>query len=230
MTGFYTSVSRAWASADLMPHFKEVNLVILTKASKKLAPLGVLALLATMFLAADALSQSQYCQCAEPVSVVRVRRAPVRHVAYRAPVRHHYRTARVRTVYRTVYVPQTRVASYVGYADQDDCGQAYVATSRVVVSEPTYTENYYGSNYDIGRIARGWGRRDGFKDGWKAALKYRDYNAEDNHDFRDADNGYKRRFGSKFLYKTAYRNGYMVGYDSGFRSVNGGGSVGVVRY
>ena len=214
------------------PHaaFKEVNLVILAKASKQLAPLGVFALLATMFLAADALSQSQYCQCPESVSVVRVRRAPVRHVAYRAKVRHHYRTARVRTVYRTVYVPQTRVASYVGYADTNDCGQAYVPASRVVVAEPTYTESYYGSSYDIGRIARGWGRRDGFKDGWKAALKYRGYDPEHNHDFYDADNGYKRRFGSKFLYKTAYRNGYVIGYDSGFRSVNGSGTVGVVRY
>jgi hypothetical protein len=213
-----------------MPHFKEVNLVILTKASKKLAPLGVFALLATMFLAADALSQTQYCQCAEPVSVAHVRRAPVRHVAYRARVRHNYRAARVRTVYRTVYVPQTRVASYVGYADTDDCGQAYIPTSRIVATEPVYSETYYGSSYDLGRIARGWGRRDGFKDGYKAALKYRAYDPEHNHDFYDADNGYKRRFGSKFLYKASYRDGYVAGYDSGFRAVSGGGTVGVVRY
>jgi len=222
VTGFYTFVSCAWASADLMRQvIKEVNLVILTKASKTLAPLGVLALLATMFLAADTLSQSQYCQCPEPVSVVRVRRAPVRHVVYRAKVRHHFRTARVRTVYRTVYVPQTRVASYVGYADTDNCGEAYVPASRVVVAEPVYSESAYASSYDTERIARGWGRRDGFKDGWKAALKYRAYDPEHNHDFYDANNGYKRRFGSKFLYKTAYRDGYFGGYDAGFRSING---------
>lgn len=210
------------------PHaaFKEVNLVILTKASAKLAPLGALALLACMFLAADVLGQSQYCQCSDSVNVVRVRRAPVRHIAYRAKVRRHYRTAHL----RSVYVPQSRVASYVGYADRDDCGEAYVPASRVVLAEPTYTESYYNSSYDLGRIARGWGRRDGFKDGYKAALKYRAYDPENNHDFRDADNGYKRRFGSKFLYKTAYRNGYVVGYDSGFRAVNGGSTVGMVRY
>jgi len=209
---------------------KEVNLVILTKASTKLAPLGALALLACMFLAAGALGQSQYCQCSASVNVVRVRRAPVRHVAYRARVRHHYRTARVRTVYRTVYAPQSRVASYVGCADRDDCGEPYLPANRVVVAEPTYTESYYNSSYDLGRIAHCWGRRDGFKDGYKAALKYRAYDPANNHDFRDADNGYKRRFGSKFLYKTAYRDGYVVGYDSGFRAVNGGGTVGVVRY
>ena len=147
------------------------------------------------------MAQSQSCTCY-------TRRSSVRHIARRA---HARRIARVRTVYRTVYVPQSRVASYVGYNDE-----TYAPATRVVVTEPVYTSGGYATE----RIARGWGHRDGFKDGFKAALKFREYNAENNHDFRDADNGYKRRFGSKFLYKTAYREGYVRGYDTGFRSVS----------
>jgi hypothetical protein len=133
----------------------------------------------------------------------------------------------VRTVYRTVYVPSSRVASYVGYANTDE---DYVPTSNVVVAEPVYSTSYYGTGYDIERIARGWGRRDGFKHGYKAALKFHAYNPEMDHDYYDADNGYKRRFGSKFLYKTIYREGYLTGYDSGFKAVSGGTTYGVVRY
>ena len=173
------------------------------------ASIGIFALLITIFIASDVSAQ---CTCY-------TRHA--RHVAH-ARVRHARYTARVRTVYRTVYVPRTRVASYVAYADDN-----YVApsSSRVVVTEPVYDETYvtsssYSTAY-IDRIAHGWGHRDGFKDGWKAALKSRRYDVENNHDYHDANNGYRRQFGSKFLYKTSYREGYAKGYDAGYRSVAG---------
>jgi len=79
-------------------------------------------------------------------------------------------------------------------------------------------------------VANGWGRRDGFKDGWKAALKFHPYDPENNHDYRDADNGYKSQFGSKYLYRTSYREGYVHGYETGFRSVSGGETYRAVRY
>lgn len=107
----------------------------------------------------------------------------------------------VRPVYKTVYVPSTRVASYVGYANAND----YTPTTRVVVTT---------SYNNVNGVASGSEHRDGFKDGWKAALKSRRYNPENNHDFRDADNGYKRRFGSKSLYKASYREGYVRGYEA----------------
>jgi len=204
--------------------------VIPTRASKISGTIGVLALLITLFIVADVSAQTQYCECNDAVRTVAVRRAPAIRVVRRTKARRATRIARVRTVRRSVYVPTTRVASYVAYNDSDDCD--YVPTSRVVVTQPVYADRVYTSNsyYNVDAIARGWGRRDGFKDGWKAALKYRAYDAENNGDFRDADNGYKRRFGSKFLYKTSYRNGYVVGYDEGFRSVNGGERYGMVRF
>lgn len=192
--------------------------MVLTNASRISGTVGALALLVIMFLASDAMAQRDYCQCYDSASVARVRRAPVRRVAHRPQARRTNRTARVRTVYRTVYVPTTRVAGYVGYPNRYDDDDDYTRSEGVVV-----TDRYYGSGYyNTEAIARGWGHRDGYKDGYKAALKNRSYNVEDNGDFRDADNGYKRRFGSKFLYKTAYRQGYARGYDSGFRSVAGG--------
>lgn len=197
--------------------------MIPSKTSKYSFAIGCFALLAAMFITAEASAQSQYCECYDSVNVVR--RAPVRRVANRHRVRRARNTARVRTVYRTVYVPTARAASYVAYADKNNCDVNYVPASRVVVTEPVSATAYYGSAYNTDAIARGWGHRDGFKDGWKAALKYRTYNPENNHDYRDADNGYKRRFGSKFLYRTSYRRGYVSGYDSGFRSVAGNSEI-----
>jgi hypothetical protein len=185
--------------------FKEVDQVVLN-FSKISSTIGILALLITFFIATEAAAQEQYCECYDAVRTVSVRRAPVRRIARRAKVRRSYRTtarARVRTVYRTIYVPATRVAGYSAYADDRD--DLYISNNR--------------SFYNLDAIARGWGKRDGFKDGWKAALKFRAYDPENNDDFRDANNGYRERFGSKFLYKTAYRKGYVVGYDNGFRSI-----------
>jgi hypothetical protein len=182
--------------------------VVSIRSSLITASIGIFALLITIFTVSEAAAQ---CTCY-------TRHA--RHVAYRTRVRRTYHTARVRTVYRTVYVPRTRVASYVSYADDN-----YVApSSRVVVTEPNYdayaTSTTYSSSY-VDRIGYGWGHRDGFKDGWKAALKSRRYDVENNHDYHDANNGYRRQFGSKFLYKTSYREGYAKGYDAGYRSVTG---------
>jgi len=192
--------------------------VIPTKAFSISTQIGILfALLITLSFAYVSPAQTRYCKC---YTVSRTaRRSHVRHVAYRPRVRRIYRPAPV--VYEAV--PATKVASYVGYAGRDDCADTY-ANSRVVVTDTVYG----GRLYNTQRIACGWGHRDGFKDGWKAALKYRAYDPENNHDFRDGNNGYKRRFGSKFLYRTAYRDGYVSGYDSGFRSV--AGDAAVVRY
>ena len=103
-----------------------------------------------------------------------------------------------------------RQVTYTTYAPDE---VTYTTTS------PNVIVNDY-SGYDTGRIARGWGHRDGFKDGYKAALKFRAYDPQNNGDYWDANNGYKRRFGDKYLYKSSYRSGYAVGYDEGFRSVN----------
>jgi hypothetical protein len=206
---------------------KEVIFMSLTRASKTTISVVILSLLITMFIASEAMAQQQYCECYDTVRTVAVRRAPVRRVAYRrAKVKRSYRVARV----RRAPLPVARVAGY-SYARNDCDDVVYTPATRLVVTEPVYTSSYAVGYYDPERIGRGWGRRDGFKDGYKAALKGRVYDVENNGDFRDANNGYKKRFGSKFLYKAAYREGYARGYDTGWRSINGPGTTyGAVRY
>ena len=230
--------------------FKEVNLVILKKHSGIPGMIGILfSLLITLFIVYETPAQS--CDCYTGVSAVQVRRAPIRRVVHRAKVRRSY--VAVRPTYQTMYTPVVRevryAPRYVAYVDDSDCNEtAYTPAAQVYVTEPayaavparnvyytsgytTYVPEYTGyaavSAYDTGRIARGWGHRDGFKDGYKAALKFRAYDPQNNGDYWDANNGYKRRFGDKYLYKSSYRSGYAVGYDEGWRSIN---QTGVIRY
>ena len=193
------------------------------------------------FLITEAAAQD-YCECPDVYRAATVRKVvPVRRVARSYKAKRVYRASRSRSTvsivrYQPFYVPVREAVIY----DENDCGESYAPATRVVVTEPVYTAYarrtyttsgvYVGSYYDAERIGRGWGRRDGFKDGWKAALKYRPYDPENNGDFRDANNGYKSRFGDKYLYKAAYREGYISGYDSGWRSINGKSRAGVVRY
>ena len=62
----------------------------------------------------------------------------------------------------------------------------------------------------------------GYSDGW-------DHGADDRHDrdrydpvrhgdYRSADDGYSRSYGSKDAYKNNYRSGFRQGYDSGYRN------------
>jgi len=129
---------------------------------------------------------------------------PVSRVYVTEPV---YASVPARNVYYTSGYNRSTYTTY-------EPDYAYTATgTNVVVTD-------YVSAYDTQRIANGWGHRDGFKDGYKAALKFRAYDPENNGDYRDANNGYKSRFGDKYLYKSAYRDGYVRGYDSGWRSIN----------
>jgi hypothetical protein len=205
--------------------------MILTNSSRFSQTLLITALLITIFLLSDAPAQAQSCDCYNPANSVTVYRPAPRRVSYYRPrARRTYRrarVARVRTVYRTVYVtaPPTTASYISNAADTCDCNDAIQTTSRVLVTEPDYGDSYASASY-VNAVARGWGHRDGFKDGYKAALKFRAYDPENNSDFRDANNGYKRQFGSKYLYRSEYREGYVRGYQSGYRSVNGGETYG----
>jgi hypothetical protein len=64
----------------------------------------------------------------------------------------------------------------------------------------------------------------GYSDGWERGLE----DARERHryeptregDYRDADNGYSRSYGSKDAYKTNYRSGFRQGYEEGYRDAN----------
>jgi hypothetical protein len=81
---------------------------------------------------------------------------------------------------------------------------------------------------------RGQGRRGrqepafarGYSDGWEQGLedgRDRDrYDPVRHGDYRSADNGYQRSYGSKDAYKNNYRSGFREGYEEGYRDATRG--------
>jgi hypothetical protein len=67
----------------------------------------------------------------------------------------------------------------------------------------------------------------GYSDGWDKGLedgRDRDrYDPVRHGDYKDGDNGYERRYGSKDAYKNNYRAGFRQGYEDGYRDGRGGG-------
>jgi hypothetical protein len=61
----------------------------------------------------------------------------------------------------------------------------------------------------------------GYSDGWEKGLddrRDRDrYDPVRHGDYKDADNGYERSYGSKDAYKNNYRAGFRQGYEDGYR-------------
>jgi hypothetical protein len=66
----------------------------------------------------------------------------------------------------------------------------------------------------------------GYSDGWEKGLddgRDRDrYDPVRHGDYKDADNGYERNYGSKDAYKNNYRAGFRQGYEDGYRGARGG--------
>jgi flagellar biosynthesis/type III secretory pathway protein FliH len=62
----------------------------------------------------------------------------------------------------------------------------------------------------------------GYSDGWEKGVddgRDRDrYDPVRHGDYKDADNGYERSYGSKDAYKNNYRSGFRQGYEEGYRS------------
>lgn len=75
-------------------------------------------------------------------------------------------------------------------------------------------------------IGRGRGYQDpafarGYSEGYKSGLddgRDRDrYDPVRHRDYRDADDGYRREYGSKQAYENNYRSGFRQGYEEGYR-------------
>jgi hypothetical protein len=62
------------------------------------------------------------------------------------------------------------------------------------------------------------GQEDGRKEGWRDGRERDREGLWQQKDYRDADNGYKRQFGSRHQYGEGYRRGYAEAYRQAFRS------------
>lgn len=79
-----------------------------------------------------------------------------------------------------------------------------------------------------GRTIRGYqepayarGYSDGYERGWNDGRDRDRYDAVGHKDYRDADDGYERGYGSRDAYRNNYRAGFRPGYDEGYRDGQG---------
>jgi hypothetical protein len=71
-----------------------------------------------------------------------------------------------------------------------------------------------------GDVAYERGYREGVKDGKDDGEDRDRYNPQGHGDYKDADDGYNSRYGSKEAYRANFRRGYLAGYDESYRRYN----------
>lgn len=84
------------------------------------------------------------------------------------------------------------------------------------------TYGYRGGAYrEIERRAYDNGYHEGTEAGQKDARKNRSFSMERHDEFRDADEGYRRDYGDRDLYRRAFRDGFRAGYSEMFNRYAG---------
>lgn len=80
---------------------------------------------------------------------------------------------------------------------------------------PGGSYGYPGGAYGSAAVQRGF--EDGYNEGRKDAHGNDRYEPTRKKKYRQADDGYNNRYGSKDQYRDAYRQGFQQGYDRGYR-------------
>ena len=75
---------------------------------------------------------------------------------------------------------------------------------------------YENRRWGYSDVAYDIGYRDGVEAGRSDLRKNKDHDPEGQHDYREADHGYRSSYGSKEPYRQLYRTGFMQGYEDGF--------------
>lgn len=78
------------------------------------------------------------------------------------------------------------------------------------------SQSYSRGYDDARRIARDNGYREGLHHGEEAARHRRAFDLNREKDYRNADEGYKRSYGSREEYREAYRGGFAEGYRAAY--------------
>lgn len=71
----------------------------------------------------------------------------------------------------------------------------------------------------VERIAFDNGYRDGLREGERDDRHDDRYNYRDEKRYRNADSGYRREYGPRWVYASAYRRGFEDGYRRGYANV-----------
>jgi hypothetical protein len=85
-------------------------------------------------------------------------------------------------------------------------------------------DGYYGNGYyrDIERRAYDNGFRDGQRAGQRDGRSNHRYDPSRHGDWRDADNGFRREYGDRNLYRRNFRVGFEAGYSQAYRQYDRG--------
>jgi hypothetical protein len=127
---------------------------------------------------------------------------------------------------RDGYAQQYRSGFVAGYRDgyYSRGGQRSGTVSRSPM--PAWGSMRRGAGYG-GGVSDDIGYSNGFEEGYKRGLE--DGRDRDRYDprrhgrYRDADQGYRREYGSKGLYEVSYRRGFERGYSQGYQGQQRGG-------
>ena len=76
-----------------------------------------------------------------------------------------------------------------------------------------------GRAYEEPAFARGYA--DGFRHAQEDRRERRGYDPVTHRDYRDADQGFSRSYGTLDAYRNNYRAGFRAGYDAGYRNDTG---------
>jgi hypothetical protein len=76
-----------------------------------------------------------------------------------------------------------------------------------------------GRAYDEPAFARGYS--DGFKHAQEDRRERRRYDPVGHSEYREADQGFSRTYGTLEAYRNNYRAGFRAGYDAGYRDETG---------
>ena len=104
------------------------------------------------------------------------------------------------------------VAGTIGLGEPTPAQAADVRVN-VRIGQPDYRD--YRDRDDarfVDRIAFDNGYRDGVRDGNRDERRNERFAYRDERNYRDANNGYRREYGSRWEYASAYRRGFERGY------------------
>ena len=113
---------------------------------------------------------------------------------------------------RTAYRDEFRRGYEAGYR------QGYRSIGARQDREDTGRDRRWSRGYQEPATARGY--RDGYDKGADDGQDRDRYDPVRHDDYKSADNGYEREYGSKDAYRNNYRVGFRQGYEDGYRSGN----------
>jgi hypothetical protein len=145
-----------------------------------------------------------------------------RHRDYRAGDRGYDRTYGGRDDYARQYRAGVAAGYRDGYYSRGGRRSAPVYRSPVPGwGDPRYDQPGYRRPGNGGGVSDDIGYANGFEEGYKRGLD--DGRDGDRYDprrhgrYRDADQGYRREYGSKGVYESSYRRGFERGYAQGYQ-------------